>query len=343
MWLHDQVSPCGPKFLTDHVESSFLVSSACTLYLLSGSQKIIIMKNDSQARIDALLADLLDGYNHQYGLGAMTCSVYDTAWVANVVKTVAGVPQYLFPSAFSFVLDAQLPDGSWNAHYYPEDANQSILASPNASQNLLDSILPTMAALYTLNVHAASPHQLQPARFPAPSLHIRTARAAASLEKMLHKWRIDTCNAVGFEVLVPALLDLLGAQGFTFEFPDRPRLLKIRAAKIQRVQPLLSHGKAPMTLLHSLEAFHDWNIKAFDIESVKDRLVRGSVMASPAATASYLIKSPTWDDEAEAYLRLAIECGEGRGKGGVPSAWPSTNFETLWVRRNHIAPWGNPD
>lgn len=92
---------------------------------------------------------------------------------------------------------------------------------------------------------------------------------------------------------------------------------------------------APVALLHSLEAFHGWTAEDFDVRKVKHHMVRGSMMASPAATASYLIKTPEWDDEAEAYLRLVIECGDGKGIGGVPSAWPSTNFEILWVSLKH--------
>lgn len=87
-----------------------------------------------------------------------------------------------------------------------------------------------------------------------------------------------------------------------------------------------------MALLHSLEAFHDWKHEAFNAKKVKGRLVHGSVMASPAETASYLMNASTWDDEAEAYLRMVLECGSGKGSGGVPSAWPSSNFEILWVR-----------
>ena len=292
------------------------------------------MAIDSLARVDALFASLLEAYDHHYGFGAMTCSVYDTAWVANVTKTVAGTPQYLFPSAFLFVLDAQLPDGSWNAHYHPDDATQSNFTSPSASSNLSDSILSTMAALYTLSIHTISPQQIRPARIPAPSLPIRINRAAASLESMLRMWRVDTCNAVGFEILTPALLDLLTAQGYEFDFPDRAKLLKIRAAKMHRVQPAMLYQMAPVALLHSLEAFHGWTAEELDVSNLKHHMVRGSMMASPAATASYLIKSQTWDDEAEAYLRMAIECGDGNGSGGVPSAWPSTCFEILWVRWN---------
>ncbi|KAL8687225.1 MAG: hypothetical protein Q9218_006544 [Villophora microphyllina] len=288
------------------------------------------MEIDSQACVEKLLAELLDGYDRRYGLGTMTCSVYDTAWVANVVKTVVGVPQYLFPSAFRFVLDAQLPDGSWNAHYDTEDANEYVLSPTKTAQNLSDSILSTMAALHTLNVHLASPYQIRPEQLPAPPLCNRISRAASRLRSMLDTWRISDCNAVGFEVLVPALLSTLDTQGFNFDFPDRARLLQIRAVKVDRVQPLLERKKVPMALLHSFEALHDWSTEAFDAKNMKHHLINGSLMASPAATASYLMRSPTWNDEAEAYLRLVTERGEGRGKGGVPSAWPSTNFEILW-------------
>ena len=121
-------------------------------------------------------------------------------------------------------------------------------------------------------------------------------------------------------------------QGHTFDFPDRDTLLKIRAAKIQRVRPAMLYATVPAALLHSLEAFHGWTAEDFDVRLVKHHIVRGSMMASPAATASYLLKIPEWDDEAEAYLSLVIECGDGKGKGGVPSAWPLTNFEIIWVK-----------
>ncbi|KAL9589516.1 MAG: hypothetical protein Q9203_001686 [Teloschistes exilis] len=249
-----------------------------------------------------------------------------------VTKTVTETPQYLFPSAFRAVLNAQLPDGSWYAQLDSNDTEDVDAAESNASQNLSDSILSTMAALYTLNTHSAAPHQIQPSSLPDPSLTIRTTRAASALGTMLGRWRVDDCNAVGFEVLIPALLDALGKQGFAFDFPGKARLFETRAAKIQRIQLFLSEGKAPMALLHSLEAFHDWKHEAFDARKVKDRLVHGSVMASPAATASYLMNASIWDDEAEAYLRMVLECGSGKGSGGVPSAWPSSNFEIPWVR-----------
>ncbi|PVH92483.1 hypothetical protein DM02DRAFT_575678 [Periconia macrospinosa] len=214
--------------------------------------------------IEDLLDSLLGNHDSRYGFGAMTCSVYDTAWVSVVTKTVAGVAQYVFPSSFIVVLQAQLPDGSWEGHF--------------RTQN--DS---------------------------------------------------DTLGAVGFEVLCPTLLSLLASQGHSFDFPAKSSLLQIRAAKLARVNPKNIYKHASSALLHSLEAFHDWPAEDFDVTKVKHHMIGGSMMASPSATASYLIKAPVWDDEAEAYLRVVIECGEGMGIGAVPSAYPSTNFELLWV------------
>jgi hypothetical protein len=291
--------------------------------------------------IDELLTTLIDTHNSRYGLGAMTCSVYDTAWVSVVTKTVVGVPQYLFPSSFIAVLQAQLPDGSWDGHFKiqqePKVPSLTEEVSPEVvSSNLADRILSTMAALYAMNLHDFSPLQIPSKRLPQPNLRIRISTAVSSLKRMLALWRVDVCKAVGFEVLCPTLLGLLDSQGYSFDFPAKSTLLHIRAAKLARVSPKAIYKHAPSALIHSLEAFHDWSPDDFDVSKVKHHMIGGSMMASPAATASYLIKTPVWDEEAEAYLRVVIECGEGMGMGAVPSAYPSTNFEFLWVSISYL-------
>ncbi|KAF2744065.1 hypothetical protein M011DRAFT_461105 [Sporormia fimetaria CBS 119925] len=284
--------------------------------------------------VDELFAQVFDGQASRYGFGAMSCSVYDTAWVSAVTKTVGGVPQYLFPSSFLALLNAQSPEGSWEGHFIPERRNSmSILRGTRnrGGAGLADRILSTMAALWTMNIHAATPLQISVRRLPQPSLDVRIASAVSSLENMLALWDVDTCNSVGFEVLCPALLGLLSSQGHEFWFPSKEKLFKVREAKLARVSPKMIYKLAPSALLHSLEALHDWPIEDFDVAKIKHHMVGGSIMASPSATASYLMKAPEWDDEAEAYLRMVVECGDGMGSGAVPSAYPSTNFETLWV------------
>ncbi|KAI4086884.1 MAG: hypothetical protein LQ344_007210 [Seirophora lacunosa] len=249
---------------------------------------------NSEERISRLLHTLLDTYEPCYGLGSM-------AW--------------LFPSSFLYVLDAQLPDGRWTAHPGEENSDE------------VDGILSTMAASYCLIQHAKTPLQLK--HIPRESLAERIRNAIACLRTMLQLWRVGDSKAVGFEVLAPSLLNLLEQEGHIFDFPGKEHLLHVRDQKLAKVSPELLYNKSPSALLHSLEAFH--YRKDISYDRFAHQKVGGSMMASPSATASYLIRCNTWDDEAEAYLRLVLSNGHGQGFGGVPSAYPSTNFELTWV------------
>lgn len=274
---------------------------------------------EAQDCVRRLINGLLDDYDPSFGLGSMTCSVYDTAWIACVKKTVSGRSQWLFPSSVSYILNSQLSNGGWPAHPGEEGSDG------------VDGILSTMAALYCLTQHARSPLQLR--HLHKGGLTERLNRGTARLGRMLEAWRVDRCKAVGFEVLIPSLLQLLSAEGIRFDFPGRTLLHQMRDKKLSKVRPEMLYGNAPVALLHSLEAFH--GCEDFLFEKVGHHKVGGSMMASPSATASYLMQCTNWDDEAEAYLRLVVSNGEGKGSGGVPSAYPSTNFEVTWVKHFH--------
>ena len=274
-------------------------------------------QNESKERVGKLLAGLLHHYDPSYGFGSMSCSVYDTAWVACVSKTVSGCPQWLFPSSFSIVLQSQSSNGGWPAHLDDRDTDAA------------DGLLTTLAALYCLTRHAKQPLQLR--HLHGAGIAPRISSAVAYLSKLLNDWQVGDCKAVGFEVLAPALLDLLQEEGIHFQFPNKAKLLQIRNQKLTKLPPEMLYKAAPCALLHSLEAFHGHQDFSFD--RVSHQKVGGSMMASPSATASYLIRSTEWDDEAEAYLRLVISNGDGKSSGGVPSAYPSMNFEMTWVRR----------
>jgi len=279
-----------------------------------------MQKIEVQDWVPRLINGLLDGYDPSFGLGSMTCNVYDTAWIACVKKTVRGHSQWLFPSSVSYILDSQSPNGGWPAHPGEEDSDG------------VDGILSTMAALYCLTQHEKNPLQLR--HLHNGGLTERLNKATARLGTMLEPWRVDRCKAVGFEVLIPSLLELLSAESIWFDFPGRTLLLQMRDKKLSKVRPEMLYMNAPVALLHSLEAFHGCGDFSFD--KVGHHKVGGSMMASPSATASYLMQCTNWDDEAEAYLRLVVSNGEGKGSGGVPSAYPSTNFEVTWVKKSHL-------
>ncbi|KKY15986.1 putative ent-kaurene synthase [Diplodia seriata] len=255
-----------------------------------------------------LLHDALQGYDELYGVGSMSSAVYDTAWVSLITKTVDGSKQWLFPECFYFLLRTQLGNGGWESY---------------ASE--VDGILNTAASLISLKRHACE--LLQILDVPPRELDDRIERAIEALGSMLADWDVSSAAHVGFEIIVPALLDELEREGLFFNFKGREELFKINAAKLSRFNPAFLYSTLKTTALHSLEAF----IGKIDFDKVSHHKVHGAMMASPSSTAAYLMHVSTWDADAEDYLRHVIQRASNNGDGGVPSAYPSTYFELTWI------------
>lgn len=240
------------------------------------------------------------------GLGSFSPSVYDTAWISMVAKEYAnGTKAFLFPEAFTYLLETQMPDGSW----------------PSYSASI-DGILNTLAALLALKTRGRMEDALH------SEFDKRCCRAEKALRSMLGDWDIKSTDRVGFEVLVPGLLRLLEEQGIHFQFRGRKELVELGESKRAIGQHLLK-GTKQTTLLHSLEAF----VGVLNYDDVQHyKLPNGSMLNSPASTAAYLSKASEWDTEAEGYLRMVVDQYRLKGhKGGVPTAYPTSMFELSWV------------
>jgi len=264
------------------------------------------LANDAKS----LMRTALENYTEKYGLGAMSVAAYDTAWVSIVTKLIDGQKQWLFPECFEYILSTQSENGDW----------------PIGSGAQIDGILNTAGPLLALKRHQAEPLQLQ---HDAQDLAGRVERATASLRSQLAAWDVSTTEHVGFEIIVPAMLELLEKEdpSLVFEFGSKPLLMKINHAKMSRFRPEFLYGPRRFTALHSLESF----IGKLDFDKVKHHRVHGSMLGSPSSTAAYLMHSTEWDDESEEYLRHVVQYAAGRGSGAVPSAFPSTHFEITWV------------
>ena len=254
----------------------------------------------------------------QFGLSTTSCQIYDTAWVAMIIKEVDGEKQWLFEECFYFLLKAQSDDGSWGSH----QATQTV------------GILDTAASLLALMRHAAEPLQIQNVSFD--ELRRRIEGGCSSLRSQLATWDdVSATNHIAVELIVPSLLKYLESEdsSLSFEFESKDVLMGMNATKMSRFKPESLYHKKPSSAVHSLEAF----IGKIDFDKVSHHLFQGSMMASPSSTAAYLMHASHWDENAEAYLRHVVKAGAGHGDGGIPGTFPTTYFEFSWVSQSF--PW----
>lgn len=259
-------------------------------------------------RANKLIKQLTPHGCEDQSLGSATVAIYDTAWVAMISKVTDRKARWVFPECFQFLLNSQLPDGGWESH-----------------GSIDDKILNTMAALLAMIKHKNA-QSLDNDEDPF-GLETRIKKARISLEKSLQQWDVESAVHVGFEMLVPALLKMLETEKMSFIFPQQQSLEALNQTKLRKFDPEILYDSMT-TMLHSLEAF----IGMIDFDKISHHKRFGSMMASPASTAAYLMHCSTWDNEAESYIRKVILEGGGKGSGGLPSMFPSPIFEITWVR-----------
>ena len=264
----------------------------------------------------ALIKQLASDCEHRKPIGSMSVSIYDTAWVSLVSKTVGASTSWLFPETFQYLLDTQDSEGGWSM--YSSD---------------IDEILSTMAGLLALLWHRK--HCSTHGCTMPNDTETRIKNSKHRLEKLFASWNPERCDRVGFEIIVPALLGLLKTENVSFDICGQTTLHTLNAAKMAKFDiNMLYEGVAiQTTIVHSLEAL----VGKVDFNRVRHHTTKGSMMASPSSTAAYLIFGSGWDDEAEAYLRQVVARYHEKGLCGVPSAFPITIFELSWV--STIAFW----
>jgi hypothetical protein len=259
--------------------------------------------------LDQQAADLIGSLtqqcsNHPRGFGSMSSSIYSTAWVS-MIENRGHEFEWLFPQCFESLIDSQREDGAWESY-----------ASP------VDGILNTAAALLAIRKHLKDP--VSSANF---DLESRSTKAEAALRRMLNAWDITSCDHVAFEVLVTCHLEYLEDEGIVIDVPVRQSLESLAKDKLAKL-PLSDVESVPSTLIHSLEAF----VGKVDFNRMRHLRTDGSMLASPASTAAYLMYVSPWDHEAEAYLHAALgRSGTESRNGLLPCAWPTTIFELTWV------------
>jgi hypothetical protein len=244
---------------------------------------------------------------HPYAFGSFTGAVYNTAWLSMIRKPDTIPAQLLFPICFQDVLDRQVQGSGW---YQDGDFD-------------VDSILNTLGGLLAYKRNLEIDHRT----ISKMDLLLRIESATRFLEATLQRWDILQSQRPGFQILIPAMLEYLEADGIYFDFPCKKRLLALNREKLAKLPPEVFYSPIQSTVFFILECF----IGQIDFSKCRGMLIRGCVGSSPVATAAYLMNA-SWDEDAERYLQDLVTSRTQEGKfQGIPDTYASTGFEVLWV------------
>lgn len=251
--------------------------------------------------LDRILLDRipLDSQSHVFGepdsRPGIAGSAYDTAWLAGVPSPSPRQDQRTsrFPAALQWLVDHQLPDGSWGGAVRYEH----------------DRLLCTLAALAPLAAFGSRKTD-----------QACVAAGTRYLWQHGHLLAAEPTELVGFELLLPALIQR--AQRAGVAVPPDLDIYEVQRAEKLRLIPEGSLYSPRTTVVHSLEFLGD-DADSAGLKAAQG--VNGGLGNSPAATAFFL--SRTNDPRALAYLR---RCLARSGDPAAPVLHPCETFELLW-------------
>jgi halimadienyl-diphosphate synthase len=257
------------------------------------------------------------------GKGYVLPVVYDTAWLARI-PNLSNTNKPAFPGALHWLRAQQLPDGSWGClHPYHAQSNT----------------LSTLAAILAL------------VQWHKKSDMIRIKRAIESLSKMVTQLPSVLQDTIGFELILPALLNecqklnLDLSSDINHYCQTYFRLCKQKKSLIKKFSKYHKTNE-PVSWWFSLEMLGSDFLTSQQISiPFQESLLSagGSVAASPAATA-YLLTATRWQHKdipkAFDYLKKLINNNPSRTVA-VPDVAPIDEFE-LAFSCNYLLDAGIP-
>ncbi len=254
-------------------------------------------RNGSHDRLSILTSAYPGLANAPYDLpGArpgIAATAYDTAWLAGI-PAEDNPARSRYPAALNWLLDNQLPDGSWGG--------------PVAY--IHDRILCTLTALASLAVYGDQPE------------HQNSVDAGTRyLWQYGHLLSSEPTELVAFELLLPAMVKRARRSGVMV--PPHLDIYAVERAEKMRLIPAGALYSPHVTIVHSLE-FLDDQASLDGLRAAQG--ANGAIGNSPAATAFYY--SLSRDTRALSYLE---HCLRRLGGERAPVLYPCETYELLWA------------
>ncbi|HTP07297.1 MAG TPA: hypothetical protein VMP08_03555 [Anaerolineae bacterium] len=228
---------------------------------------------------------------------AMSSTAYDTAWLARVPGE-AHWTQRAFPEALEWLRCHQHADGSWGSqlvHYH-------------------DRVICTLNALIALAEYGIESADRAAIRRGETYLHHAALHLAC-----------DAHDTVGFELIVPTLLEQARQLNLHIPYAQLDRYQAIREEKLRLIPRSLIYSRQ-VTTAHSLEFMGD-DLEFRRIDQLQE--ANGSLGHSPSATA-YLVHKRPFNTAARQYL---VEVSQLAAGAAMP-AHPVEIFDTSWALYN---------
>ncbi|KAK4267997.1 hypothetical protein QN277_024706 [Acacia crassicarpa] len=248
------------------------------------------MNEEIRKRVEAIRMNL----ESNEGEKSISPSAYPTAMVA-LLEDVNGSGSPLFPQSLQWIIDNQLPDGSWG------DADIFVA---------YDRLICTLASIIVLTHYNVHLEQVE-----RGLKYFRENVNKLETENREHM----TC---GFEVILPSLLQAAKTLNIDVPdvFPGLEEILARKETKLKRIPMEVLHN-VPTSLLFSLEAIPGLQWDKLQKVRSKD----GSYLFCPSSTAFAFNQSK--DPHCHNYLNNVAQ----NFRGGVPELYPIDIFEQLWI------------
>ncbi|XP_026438095.1 ent-kaur-16-ene synthase, chloroplastic-like isoform X2 [Papaver somniferum] len=224
----------------------------------------------------------------------LSVSSYDTAWVA-MVPSPNSPSSPCFPKCLSWILENQLPDGSW-----PVAHNHPLL--------IKDALSSTLACVLALKKWDIGEEHVN------KGLQFIGSKFSLISDKNQHA-------PIGFDIIFPGMVEYAKFLGLNLPMstPAIDVLLQHRDLEFKRISESNSEG-SKLYLAYIAEGwgkYHDWK------DIMKYQRKNGSLFNSPSATAAAFVHLQ--DSNCLNYLHSLLE----RFGNAVPTAYPLDIYVSL--------------